>query len=104
MICDGCNKEHHVYCVSPPMRTIPDGEWYCPSCQKKRGAPLLQCEDRNYTLGEDSYSPHVLSVIQRLQNTVRQTRMNREDMKSALTSLSVGELLQVQSCWRWGSL
>ena len=103
MICDGCNKEHHVYCVSPPMRIIPDGEWYCPECQKMRDTSLLQCEDRNFTVGEDSFSPRVLSVIQRLQETVRQASVDREDVKSALVSLSVGELLQVQSCWSWDS-
>mmetsp|Transcript_21555 Transcript_21555/g.42766 ORF Transcript_21555/g.42766 Transcript_21555/m.42766 type:complete len:1153 (-) Transcript_21555:595-4053(-) len=32
LLCDGCNKEHHTYCVN--LRSIPKGLWFCPSCKK----------------------------------------------------------------------
>lgn len=28
LLCDGCDKGHHMYCLKPPISTIPDGDWY----------------------------------------------------------------------------
>ena len=71
MICDGCNKEHHIYCVSPPTKIIPDGAWFCPECQKKgKEMARIQCEDC----------------------------VDTKQTASLLASLSVSDLLQVQSC------
>ncbi|KAJ3605190.1 hypothetical protein NHX12_027240 [Muraenolepis orangiensis] len=34
LLCDECNMAFHVYCLSPPLATIPDDEdWYCPTCK-----------------------------------------------------------------------
>ena len=32
LLCDGCDKAHHMYCLQPPLHKIPDGDWYCPVC------------------------------------------------------------------------
>ena len=32
LICDGCDKLFHQICIDPPLLTIPDGDWFCPSC------------------------------------------------------------------------
>lgn len=32
LICDSCEGEYHPTCLVPPIFTIPEGEWYCPSC------------------------------------------------------------------------
>ena len=34
LLCDGCPAEYHVYCLE--LETVPDGEWYCPSCVADR--------------------------------------------------------------------
>eukprot|EP01112_Ceratiomyxa_fruticulosa_P023025 TRINITY_DN8640_c0_g1_i2.p1 TRINITY_DN8640_c0_g1~~TRINITY_DN8640_c0_g1_i2.p1 ORF type:complete len:321 (-),score=57.09 TRINITY_DN8640_c0_g1_i2:85-1047(-) len=36
LICDSCEGEYHTYCLYPPLRTIPSGEWICDSCQVLR--------------------------------------------------------------------
>ncbi|KAJ8415600.1 hypothetical protein AAFF_G00425800 [Aldrovandia affinis] len=34
LLCDECNMAFHIYCLSPPLTTIPDDEdWYCPTCK-----------------------------------------------------------------------
>ncbi|CAL8321716.1 unnamed protein product [Lota lota] len=34
LLCDECNMAFHIYCLSPPLATIPDDEdWYCPTCK-----------------------------------------------------------------------
>ncbi|KAH6777584.1 transcription factor jumonji domain-containing protein [Perilla frutescens var. frutescens] len=32
LLCDRCNKGWHTYCLSPPLKTIPPGNWYCLEC------------------------------------------------------------------------
>ncbi|CAN1778041.1 Lysine-specific demethylase JMJ17 [Linum perenne] len=32
LLCDRCNKGWHIYCLSPPLKQIPPGNWYCFEC------------------------------------------------------------------------
>ncbi|KAJ8439064.1 hypothetical protein Cgig2_018458 [Carnegiea gigantea] len=32
LLCDICDGEYHTYCLRPPLGTVPEGKWYCPSC------------------------------------------------------------------------
>eukprot|EP01102_Stenamoeba_stenopodia_P001480 TRINITY_DN1128_c0_g1_i2.p1 TRINITY_DN1128_c0_g1~~TRINITY_DN1128_c0_g1_i2.p1 ORF type:complete len:648 (+),score=95.55 TRINITY_DN1128_c0_g1_i2:283-2226(+) len=32
LLCDSCNAGFHMYCVSPPLAQIPEGDWYCQFC------------------------------------------------------------------------
>lgn len=99
MICDGCNKEHHIYCVSPPTKVIPDGTWYCPECQKKGKEPSrLQCEDCNFAVGENVLSSQAFAATQTLQEMAQKQAIDTKVTSSLLASLSVSDLLQVQSC------
>ncbi|XP_061930986.1 bromodomain adjacent to zinc finger domain protein 1A isoform X2 [Apis cerana] len=33
LLCDGCNKGHHLYCLQPKLNCVPDGDWYCKVCK-----------------------------------------------------------------------
>ncbi|KAK3034555.1 hypothetical protein RJ639_033801 [Escallonia herrerae] len=32
LLCDRCDKGWHIYCLSPPLKRIPPGNWYCLDC------------------------------------------------------------------------
>ena len=32
LLCDGCDHGYHTYCLKPPLKEIPDGDWYCNYC------------------------------------------------------------------------
>ena len=32
LLCDRCNKGWHIYCLSPPLKQVPPGNWYCLEC------------------------------------------------------------------------
>lgn len=32
LLCDRCNKGWHIYCLSPPLKRVPIGNWYCLDC------------------------------------------------------------------------
>ncbi|EGZ18515.1 hypothetical protein PHYSODRAFT_332293 [Phytophthora sojae] len=35
VLCDDCDAEYHVFCLSPPLPKVPEGTWYCPKCRVK---------------------------------------------------------------------
>jgi len=38
LLCDECERGFHIYCLNPPLESIPDiDEWYCPSCLLSTG-------------------------------------------------------------------
>ncbi|XP_022636332.1 uncharacterized protein LOC106762438 [Vigna radiata var. radiata] len=32
VICDGCDRGYHIYCLTPPLSSIPSGKWFCRLC------------------------------------------------------------------------
>jgi hypothetical protein len=36
IVCDGCRRGAHLYCLDPPLKAPPVGDWYCPVCTKVR--------------------------------------------------------------------
>ncbi|KAF0686536.1 Aste57867_21666 [Aphanomyces stellatus] len=32
LLCDRCDGAYHTLCLRPPLKDIPQGEWYCPTC------------------------------------------------------------------------
>ena len=34
LLCDECNKAHHLTCLDPPLESLPEEDnWYCPDCK-----------------------------------------------------------------------
>uniref|UniRef100_A0A671UFB1 E3 ubiquitin-protein ligase UHRF n=1 Tax=Sparus aurata TaxID=8175 RepID=A0A671UFB1_SPAAU len=34
LLCDECDMAYHIYCLNPPLTSIPEDEdWYCPGCR-----------------------------------------------------------------------
>ncbi|ESN98959.1 hypothetical protein HELRODRAFT_188966 [Helobdella robusta] len=48
MLCDECDKGHHTYCLKPPVKVIPEGDWFCPWCR-----PLPAVETPRKKLAQD---------------------------------------------------
>ncbi len=102
LICDGCNREHHTFCLSPPLKTIPEGNWFCPDClQKQHRFPTQVCRDRNYALGECQFSSGVQSAIQSIVSylSLPASKQRKQDLECVFHSLSIPDLIQLQTCW-----
>ncbi|XP_059047927.1 bromodomain adjacent to zinc finger domain protein 1A [Achroia grisella] len=45
LLCDGCNKGHHLYCLKPKLvsgptrKKVPEGDWFCEQCKPKERTP-----------------------------------------------------------------
>ncbi|XP_033628506.1 bromodomain adjacent to zinc finger domain protein 1A-like isoform X2 [Asterias rubens] len=35
LLCDGCDRGLHMYCLKPKLKKVPQGEWYCKDCKPK---------------------------------------------------------------------
>ena len=47
ILCDRCDKGWHMFCLSPPLETVPEGDWVCPTCiASGENAELLQTPRR----------------------------------------------------------
>ncbi|KAK9822217.1 hypothetical protein WJX81_007608 [Elliptochloris bilobata] len=54
LLCDRCDAETHTYCLDPPLRDIPPGEWYCPACIAE--VPLLAEELATVDAGPGAFA------------------------------------------------
>ncbi|TMW56279.1 hypothetical protein Poli38472_008927 [Pythium oligandrum] len=41
LCCDGCERAYHFSCVTPPIKDIPMGDWFCDTCSTLLGSTLL---------------------------------------------------------------
>lgn len=32
ILCDKCDRGCHLFCLQPPLDSVPEGEWICPKC------------------------------------------------------------------------
>lgn len=32
LLCDGCDHGYHTYCLKPPLKDVPEGDWFCHDC------------------------------------------------------------------------
>ena len=32
LCCDSCPSAYHTFCLNPPIKMVPDGDWKCPRC------------------------------------------------------------------------
>ena len=55
ILCDGknCSKETHMYCIQPPLYEVPEGEWFCDTCDPKGTTKYLE---EYFTIVQDIFN------------------------------------------------
>lgn len=53
VLCDGCEGEYHMWCVSPPLYHVPAGSWLCPLCRIEGRRPRVRVPYAKHTIGGD---------------------------------------------------
>ncbi|TRY60865.1 hypothetical protein DNTS_035134 [Danionella cerebrum] len=59
LLCDGCDRGCHMFCLKPKVMQVPEGDWFCPTCTgKKTGESPRSARQRSKVakrrLAEDS--------------------------------------------------
>ena len=34
LLCETCNDEYHIYCLDPPLTSVPEGDFFCHKCKQ----------------------------------------------------------------------
>ena len=55
LLCDGCDRGHHMFCLKPKLRSVPQGDWYCHDCKPKERlrSPKKKTTRRVFSTEED---------------------------------------------------
>jgi PHD-finger len=43
IVCESCAKAFHLGCAYPPLKSVPEGSWFCSSCCTSSGSTKRQC-------------------------------------------------------------
>ncbi len=63
LLCDGCDRGFHMYCLKPPVKKIPDGDWFCIDCRPKEQRRGQRTKKRPTKLEEYVNTVDELSVV-----------------------------------------
>lgn len=88
LICDKCDSEYHMYCLNPPITTIPEGDWFCPTCSpvtvpttsdsksnKKRSVDELNSSKNSKIKSSDLPKKKVSKVAPSSSNSLKQVHV-----------------------------
>ncbi|XP_041710710.1 bromodomain adjacent to zinc finger domain protein 1A isoform X1 [Coregonus clupeaformis] len=53
LLCDCCDRGHHIHCVRPKLKAVPEGDWFCPECRPKQRANRLTSRQRSSVDSEE---------------------------------------------------
>lgn len=66
VFCDGCNTPYHQLCHMPVIDnlliTLPDAEWFCATCDARRGQQKLEMGDNGSSLTEEQKKSYLASL------------------------------------------
>lgn len=53
LLCDKCDKGYHMYCLKPPLKRVPRGDWFCESCSKRMSAKEKRKREKDKERGKE---------------------------------------------------
>ena len=53
LLCDGCDRGFHMYCLKPALKNVPKGKWFCVDCKPLVMKARKQRASRSEDLEED---------------------------------------------------
>ncbi|KAI4893977.1 hypothetical protein NFI96_015495 [Prochilodus magdalenae] len=53
LLCDGCDRGHHIYCVRPKLKAVPTEDWFCPECRPKQRSHRINSRQRSSVDSEE---------------------------------------------------
>uniref|UniRef100_A0A3B4ZIS6 Bromodomain adjacent to zinc finger domain protein 1A n=1 Tax=Stegastes partitus TaxID=144197 RepID=A0A3B4ZIS6_9TELE len=47
LLCDNCDRGHHTHCLRPRLKSVPEGDWFCPDCRPKQRSSRVPSRQRS---------------------------------------------------------
>uniref|UniRef100_F6VYS8 Bromodomain adjacent to zinc finger domain protein 1A n=2 Tax=Ciona intestinalis TaxID=7719 RepID=F6VYS8_CIOIN len=56
LLCDNCDRGHHMYCLRPALKIVPSGDWFCPDCKPRQSriSPRKVVRTKSFSQDESS--------------------------------------------------
>ncbi|KAJ4934878.1 hypothetical protein JOQ06_007659 [Pogonophryne albipinna] len=55
LLCDGCDRGCHMYCLKPKITQVPEGDWFCPHCVAQEESESLRSSKKRLRLKKRRY-------------------------------------------------
>ena len=52
ILCDTCPRAFHLVCLEPELAEAPEGDWYCPRCEKVSSVWRVFCNFFSFFFGK----------------------------------------------------
>ncbi|KAK0550972.1 hypothetical protein OC846_003449 [Tilletia horrida] len=86
LLCDDCNRGYHMFCLDPPLTTIPKSQWFCPPCLVGTG------NDFGFDDGE-THSLHSFWQRAELFRNSWWSIKKRQEQESSMRAAAFGEAM-----------
>ena len=63
LLCDGCDRGHHMYCLKPKLKSVPQGDWYCNDCKPKDRVKTPKKKSRQVFSEEDNEDEEAIQSL-----------------------------------------
>lgn len=58
LLCDGCDDGYHIYCCTPKLKEIPDGDWFCAECRPRKRARQQEGKTQTQSSKQQAHPTH----------------------------------------------
>lgn len=95
LLCDSCDKGFHLQCLTPPLLTVPEGNWYCDTCIVSTGNEFGFEEGKEHTLSSfqrraDSFKKMWLDNHPTSQRSSRRQSLAKDEEPEGVQNLEEG--------------
>ncbi|CAA6660418.1 unnamed protein product [Spirodela intermedia] len=68
VMCDGCDEGYHIYCMQPPLTSVPKGKWFCVPCNYEQWVLQQHAQsDENLSNGSNRPMDLLLSAAEKVE-------------------------------------
>lgn len=81
LLCDGCDRGFHLYCLKPKLSSIPKGDWFCLACRPKEKVEKTKRSRRLFSEDSDNDEPLISLRTKRSKNeeTSNKRKLRKRD-------------------------
>lgn len=84
ILCEICDGAFHMYCLTPPLTSIPEGDWFCDTCVPQ------DKEVKNEEAEEENVENEVLTMSKEVHSStnVNAAEESKEEERHALKEIN----------------
>ena len=89
LICESCECYFHIYCLDPPLNSIPDNDWYCSNCETKIILEKSEKKDENLETENSEEKPKNKENILEKSKNQKKVLVDESKIKNDMEEINV---------------